>query len=82
MEILVKFCSVMVIDALISGMRMNIANESGLACVRLNQEREWALEFGNCLCGIAIVAVTCFTDKFLWANFLRILLNHKNYTPA
>ena len=50
MEILVKFCNVMVTDALVSGMRINIANESGLACVRLgtngsmlNQEREWAL---------------------------------------
>lgn len=60
---------VMVIDALVSGMRINIANESGLACVRLgtngsrlNQERVGKL-FGNCLHSMAIVAVICFMDK-------------------
>lgn len=56
MEVLVKLCSIMVVDVLVISMQANIANGSGLACVRLgtdssrlNQEREWALEFGNCL---------------------------------
>ena len=67
-EVLVKFCSI--INALVSGMRVSITNRSGLARTRLgmdssrlNQEREWALEFGNCLCGMAIVAVTHFMDR-------------------
>ena len=63
---------------------------------RLNQEREWPLEFGNCLRRIAIVAVACsWTEllvelhahviKFYGLMFLRIPLNHKkreNDTPT
>ena len=62
------FVSVMVIDALIS-MQTSIASGSGLAHVRLgtggsrfNQE-SGSLEFGNCLCGTAIIAMTCFTCR-------------------
>ena len=51
MEIFVKLCSIMVMDALVSGVRTSIASGSGLAASselstdssRLNQEREWAL---------------------------------------
>ena len=47
MEIFVKLCSIMVMDALVSGMWTSIASGSGLARTRLgtdssrlNQERE------------------------------------------
>ena len=52
MEIFVKLCSIMVMDALVSSVLTSIASRSGLAgscetrrteSSRLNQEREWAL---------------------------------------
>ena len=59
----------MVMDALVSSILTSIIGRSGLACPRLgtdssrlNQEREWLLEFGNCFRRIAVVAVTCFID--------------------
>ena len=69
MEILVMLCSIMVIDTLISGMRTSIASRSGLAGERLGtgssrlNQKSGHLEFGNCLRGMAIVAVICFTDR-------------------
>ena len=69
-EMFVKLCSIMVMDALINGMWTSIASGSELAhprpgtdSSRLDKEREWAFEFGNCLRGMAIVAVTCFMDR-------------------
>ena len=43
-EILVNLCSIMVMDALVSGMLANIGNGSAWAAdsSRLNQERKWA----------------------------------------
>ena len=68
-EILVMLCSMMVIDTLVSSMRTSIASGSGLARARLGtgssrlNQKSGHLEFGNCLRGMAIVAVTCFTDR-------------------
>ena len=55
-EILVNLCSIMVMDALVSGMRANIGNGSAWAAdsSRLNQE-SGHMEFGNCFRGTAIV---------------------------
>jgi len=52
-ETIVKLCSIMVMDALVSGMRTSIASGNGLARARLGTDsgrlnKSCLLEFGNC----------------------------------
>ena len=76
MASLVKLCSIMVMDALVSNIWTSIASGSGLACVKLGMDTQqtkpriskrmghWSLVtlFAEWL----IVAVTCFMDRTVY----------------
>ena len=60
-ETFVKLCSIMVMDALVSGTRTSMASGNGLARARPGTDsgrldKSCLLEFGNSLRGMAIVA--------------------------
>ena len=88
MEIFVKLCSIMVMDALVSGMWTSIASGSGLARTRLGTDSSRLnQEFGNRVCRMAVVAMTCFMDtttthvdtshNFSRVNLSQTPLDHK-----
>ena len=91
-EIFVKLCSIMVMDALISGMWTSVASGSGQSHAKLgmNKKESRPLEFGDCLCGMAIVTVTCFMDRtfcrttrtWMQVIIIRRLIFHRSYLTA